>query len=101
MLIAAGANPEQGELQCGFRPLHQAALRNHCASVKALLEAGANPFPPKPNRDFSLGSHRSRSIDYRYSGAGPLEAACLNGYLETLDVLLSHIQDTQLTQRAP
>ncbi|EXK24272.1 hypothetical protein FOMG_18991 [Fusarium oxysporum f. sp. melonis 26406] len=100
MLIAAGANPDQGELQCGFRPLHQAAIRNHYAAVKVLLEAGADPLPPKPNRDRGTANPYYRSIDYKYVGDSPLQAACLNGCLETLDVLLSYIQDIDLTQRA-
>ncbi|KAM5349997.1 hypothetical protein ACJ41O_006502 [Fusarium nematophilum] len=97
VLIAAGANPDQGELQCGFRPLHQAAIRNHHAAVRVLLEAGVDPMPPKPKRD---GNPYYRSIGYGYAGDSPLEAACLNGCLETLDVLLSYFQDIHLTQRA-
>ncbi|KAH7127344.1 putative ankyrin repeat protein [Dactylonectria macrodidyma] len=100
VLIAAGANSDQGELQSGFRPLHQAAIRNHYAAVKVLLEAGADPLPPKPNRDRGPANPYSRSIDHAYAGDSPLKAACLNGCLETLDVLLSYIQDINLTQRA-
>ena len=46
MLVAASANPEQGELQGGFRPLHQAAVGSHYATIKVLLDAGADPLPP-------------------------------------------------------
>lgn len=101
VLLTAGANPDQGELQRGVRPLHQAAVRNHSEAVKILLEAGADPLPAEP-RPISPGNSYSSSVVYAYLQAGysPLETACLNGCLETVDVLLSHIQDINLTHRA-
>lgn len=100
MLIAAGASPEQEDLQCGTRPIHQAAIQNHYSAVKALLGAGIDPLAPKPNCDGIRGTSHYHIINYRPIGNSPLEAACLNGCLETVEVLLSHINDTNLTQQA-
>jgi ankyrin repeat protein len=96
VLIAAGANPDQGEMQSGFRPLHHAASRNHYSAVKVLLDAGVEPMPPKPNRDTGSGAAYYHPVDYAYLGDSPLEAACVNGCLETVNVMLSYIQDIHI-----
>lgn len=68
-LLAAGGDPNGGELKLRNRPLHAAAFRGLTGSVNILLEAGADP-------------------NMECEGTFPLHWACMAGKTEVVGLLL-------------
>ncbi|KAH8660260.1 ankyrin repeat-containing domain protein [Xylariales sp. PMI_506] len=96
-LAAAGANCEKDDNENGLKPLHEAASRNHYEAVRALLEAGVDPLTPKTRENPGRRCGNAK----RTQGETPLEYACRNGHVETVDVFLSLMKDnSDLPQRA-
>ena len=107
MLIAAGADPDApGESpdgcgsQAGIRPLHQAAIRDHGAAVKVLLDAGVHPLQHEPSPNHSASARGDDKYPPWTIWDSPLVAACLNGCLETVDLLLPYVKDVDISQQA-
>jgi hypothetical protein len=76
LLLAHGAEPEgDGANVLGVRPVHAAAAARDAASMRRLLEAGADPDTPQGG------------------GIVPLHAAALHDDVDTAQVLLDHGAD--------
>lgn len=115
-LLAAGGDPNGGELKLRNRPLHAAAFRGLTGSVNILLEAGADPnmecegtFPlhwacmahktevvrlllesgADPNAK-CVADHSPTSMrpPYYKTGDAPIDLICSGSSVDTLDALL-------------
>lgn len=85
-LIAVGANLEHSDGLSGRKALHEAALKNHHAVVKVLLEASVDPLTP-----VSL-THWDKAINLKHgSGKPALAHACEHGHVEVVDAFLAFL----------
>ncbi|KAJ3477766.1 hypothetical protein NLG97_g8750 [Lecanicillium saksenae] len=88
-LIEHGVQLDVVDGRDGYTALHRAAMENHHAVVRLLLQAGVSPlvrkgFITKPNFQAHVAPD---------SGGSPLRITCENGHLETLNIMLEYITD--------
>ncbi|KAG0635898.1 ankyrin repeat-containing domain protein, partial [Tuber brumale] len=113
-------NPRRGEHGFwGHSPLHYAVVRNHTASVRALLRLGADPYAkdedmngrgqytvlhyaalagyPKVVNYLLAHTPSKQHLDVLYQNKTPLMEVINMGYRDVFEVLLRHGADIHLT----
>ncbi|KAL1980699.1 hypothetical protein VTN96DRAFT_3616 [Rasamsonia emersonii] len=93
LLLKNRAQPDLPDIT-GHKPLHYAALANHHAIVKLLLDAGVSPLTPR-TRDYP-----PRRCGNAPSSVGktPLEYACQSGSTESLREMMPHLEAKDLNR---
>ncbi|XWW94227.1 hypothetical protein V2A60_002170 [Cordyceps javanica] len=96
VLIAAGVKVDRDDTLGGYTALHQAARANHLSVVELLLQAGVSPMirrGPRAARYYS--AHHMPKY-----GKSPLQCACVNGRLETVDAMIKYVKNPRITHWA-